>query len=73
MKPLFLSLIAAVALSACDKPAEPPVTPPDENGIPTHVPRLAPQVEALQRAAKVDGVVQDSAQETRDAVDAATQ
>ena len=41
--------LCALLLAACDKPAETVVTPPDANGIPTHVPVMAPQVEAYLR------------------------
>lgn len=70
MKPVFLLL--AVLLAGCERAPEPVVTPP-KDGVPTHVPVLAPQVEQMQRAKALDGQMQDMAEQQKKAIDDAAQ
>ena len=68
----YLISLFSLLLAGCDQPPEPVVTPPTKAGIPTHVPTLAPQVEALRRADKADAQVQESADRQRAAIEAGT-
>lgn len=64
--------VLGMLLGACERSPEPAPGPPDADGVPTHVPQLAPQVRALQQASGSGDDLDAAAQRQREAIDAAT-
>lgn len=72
MHRLLLALTTTLLVAGCEKSPKAEVTPPVD-GVPTHVPALAPQVDAMQRAKALEAEMLDAAKTRAEAAEAATQ